>query len=277
LKDFTKDGYRRLVCDIKDGGYRWAFFTNDAEALDDRPVVRMRHDVDFDVAYAVEMAEIEAELGVCSTYFFHLRGVAYNLLSAASMSDVQAILSLGHRVSLHIGMYPEELATFVQKELEIFARALELAGCVPGIEQHGSLAIVSFHRPDAERVIRRETAVPWGVTHTYAEYYMEYKDHRGVYFSDSRCMWGPSGRPLDSAAFAQRYHIQILTHPIWWMEEGESAREKLDRLLGKRNKLVLQMIQEWRLADTLELAGLSEDGSEIELNKASDALDRLKG
>jgi hypothetical protein len=51
-----------------------------------------------------------------------------------------------------------------------------------------------------------------------------------AYISDSTGRWR-YGQPLESAAFKARKPIQLLTHPIWWIQEGETANQKLERWL----------------------------------------------
>ena len=63
--------------------------------------VIMRHDIDFDLEKALFFAEMEAELGVQSTYFFLLRTNHYNVFSREGTDIVKRILGLGHDMGLH--------------------------------------------------------------------------------------------------------------------------------------------------------------------------------
>jgi hypothetical protein len=51
-----------------------------------------------------------------------------------------------------------------------------------------------------------------------------------AYISDSTGIWR-YGHPLESEAYKARKPIQLLTHPIWWMQQGETALQKLERWL----------------------------------------------
>jgi hypothetical protein len=48
-----------------------------------------------------------------------------------------------------------------------------------------------------------------------------------AYISDSTGRWR-YGHPLDSNAFRARKPIQLLIHPIWWIQEGETVTQKLE-------------------------------------------------
>ena len=48
-----------------------------------------------------------------------------------------------------------------------------------------------------------------------------------AYISDSTGRWR-YGHPLESEAFHARKPIQLLTHPVWWVQAGETATQKLE-------------------------------------------------
>lgn len=64
-------------------------------------VIVMRHDVDQYPASALRMAAIEAELGICSTWYFRWR--------TAHPAVVEAIRDAGHEVGLHYETLTREL------------------------------------------------------------------------------------------------------------------------------------------------------------------------
>ena len=74
----------------------------------------LRHDIDFDIKAAYEIALIEHEINVKSTFFFLLRGDFYNLINSENYDLVKKIESLGHKISLH---YDIEIYTDPKKEL----------------------------------------------------------------------------------------------------------------------------------------------------------------
>lgn len=178
----------------------------------------LRHDIDFDCGLARQMAEIEADLGVTSTYFFMLRSESYNLLSDGNDEHVNAIRKAGHRISLHFDptVYDDFVAGF-QTEKTIFETMFET-----------TIDIVSLHRPN-DFFLQYDQPIA-GTAHTYQRHF--FKDI--AYMSDSQGQFR-YGHPLESEAFAEGRTIHLLTHPIWWMVPNPgSAIDLLNDFLEKR-------------------------------------------
>jgi len=68
---------------------------------EDDPFFLIRHDVDITPWAALAMAELEAEEGVATTYYYRLHAPFYNLLDAAVLDSVLRVAELGHEVGLH--------------------------------------------------------------------------------------------------------------------------------------------------------------------------------
>jgi hypothetical protein len=95
--NFELPHYRELLEAAKAGGYRFAHFGADPEPGD----LFLRHDVDLSLAAAVEMAEVEAELDVVTTYLLMTESVFYNLASSEGAAAIARLRELGHAVGLH--------------------------------------------------------------------------------------------------------------------------------------------------------------------------------
>ena len=62
----------------------------------------LRHDIEFSIDRALEMARIEHDdLGVHSTYTVQLRNNTYNALSQKNIEAIQEIEEMGHYIGLH--------------------------------------------------------------------------------------------------------------------------------------------------------------------------------
>src|SRR3954453_3253325 len=88
---------RERVEAARAGGYRFAFFDREPQNGD----LLLRHDVDLSLEAAVELAQVEAGLGVGATYFLMTESVFYNLDSHAGRDALATLRELGHRVGLH--------------------------------------------------------------------------------------------------------------------------------------------------------------------------------
>ena len=106
----------------------------------------VRHDIEFSIDRALQMARIETEeLGITSTYTVQLRNNTYNALSQKNIEIVQEIKNLGHSIGLHQNppkMSDEKLVEYIQKDIgtlehyyrfEVDRYAFHRCGSSPGI------------------------------------------------------------------------------------------------------------------------------------------------
>ena len=67
-----------------------------------RRYIALRHDIDFAPSYSLEMAELEHEAGVRSTFFVLMDGQFYNPLQSEVIRQIRRIHSLGHEIGLRV-------------------------------------------------------------------------------------------------------------------------------------------------------------------------------
>lgn len=200
---FSPQDYVALTKEFLAKGYLVVDY--DSVVADARHLI-IRHDVDFCLQRATEMAKIETEIGVSATYFILLSSEFYNLFTPQSQRSLREILDGGHKIGLHFDptVY-DDLEWGVKKEKQ----ALEMM-----IKE--DVTIMSFHRPHQEWLNSsyRISNLP----HTYEPRYFS----EIAYVSDSRGDWH-HGHPFDHAAVEAGRAMQLLTHPIWWMHNyGEN-------------------------------------------------------
>ena len=190
---FDLDHYAELIEAAKAGGYRFGHFEGGPQPGD----VLLRHDVDLSLEAAVELAELEAELGASSTYFLLTESVFYNLASKAGREAIESLRRLGHRVGLH--------AIHPRAQLD---------------ERFDP--VVAWHNPDPEYMAAQvEGAVnvmsePWFSPQTYR--------------SDSNQRWR-SGCPHGELRAHAFPWLQLLTHPEIWVFPGSTMRETMHAML----------------------------------------------
>ena len=97
---FSLDGFRAILLRALALGYRIVPFRN-FEPPGEHPVLLLRHDLDGPLKGAHAIAELEAELGVCATYFVQIAGDFYNLLSMTNRTLLRRWVELGHEIGLH--------------------------------------------------------------------------------------------------------------------------------------------------------------------------------
>ena len=96
MKDFTLQRYGRYLEAIKKGGVPFYRF-DDFMALPTPPnsFCLVRHDVDRKPVNALEMAELEQDLGVVSTYYFRKKPTTFK------PDIIRKIAEMGHEIGYH--------------------------------------------------------------------------------------------------------------------------------------------------------------------------------
>jgi hypothetical protein len=216
MVDFSLEGYRELLSALTDEGYSFCGFEEIDERLaEKRPFVVLRHDIDISLRPALEIARLEHERGIQATYFVLLRSPFYNVLSRSNAEIMSQIHGYGHQIATHVDLtfYDNDCAKALV-EVELFARSY------PYINTR----LVSLHSSYDLQLMPIDKLPELNTVYGSAV--------RGevAYISDSTGRWR-YGQPLDSEAFHTRKPIQLLTHPIWWIQEGETASQKLERWL----------------------------------------------
>ena len=86
----------------------------------------IRHDVDFDLQLALDLALFEKEIGIKSTYFILTTCESYNVLAEKNKEILKKIISLGHEIGLHFDptLYKNNLEDKVKKECSILSLAV---------------------------------------------------------------------------------------------------------------------------------------------------------
>lgn len=205
--------YQKLLSTFTNHGYKSHFFST----AEDKNSLILRHDIDFDINYAYQLSLIEDQLGVKSTYFFLMHSLSYNILEPSNLEKIKSIKSRGHQISIHFDptLYDDIEAGF-QKEKDLFEMLFNT-----------KVQYTSIHRPSDYFLNNADDIC--GVKHTYQpEFFNDI-----AYFSDSQGEFR-YGNPLDSSAFKNRDAIQLLTHPIWWVTEGNNPISKLQEYLDTR-------------------------------------------
>ena len=209
---YTFDNYRSFLQSFLDDGYEFRGF----EDLDG-PSVVIRHDIDLYPGQALQMARLEADLGVKTTYCFMLTSPAYDVLD--HVDAIETIRSLGHDVALHFDphFYWEERpgTEALQSNVRAEAETLERLIGTP-------IDTVSFHMPP-EWALGAEFD---GFENTYQPRFFE--DIQ--YISDSRQKW----RTQSPFAGERPEQVQILVHPGLWTEEGRPMAEIVADLVEER-------------------------------------------
>ena len=209
---FRYTHYRQMTHALKDGrdivGYEEA-----AAANADAPIALLRHDIDICLDAALAIAEIEAEEGVTATYFLRLNGTFYNPLSRRGAPIVQRILELGHDIGLHFDVEHYRAIgvddrSGILAEIGILEAAFDAK--VWAFSQHRPFVLGQSPIKDDPDLAPR---------FAYAPCFTETMK----YISDSGQNW----REGDVLSHLHEPRLHVLTHPIWWSEDGAPWQDLL--------------------------------------------------
>jgi hypothetical protein len=208
---YNRSAYRALLETALAAGY--AFRAFDDPELDALPrVCLLRHDVDADPGAALELARVEAGLGVHATYFFTLRSPLYNVAGRANVRLVREILGLGHWLGLHFDVAFDPGGARTREDwIEVERR------CLADLFET-KVAAVSFHQPGA--VADAGSIRPRGLVSAF--------DLPGfAYHSDANKADAIGELPALLRSGAEP-RIQLLVHPLWWTsDDGSETTEAL--------------------------------------------------
>ena len=192
----------------------------------------VRHDIEFSVDRALELANVESMFGINSTYTVQLRNNTYNALSEKNIKAVKEIRKLGHHIGLHQNppqMDDGELVDYITKDIET-------------LEHYYGFEVdrYAFHRCGSNpRLLEKYFEVPNKIN-CYAKEFFHYfngekpKELRVHYLADSNHLW-KYGHPLD-LDFNEVDKLQLLTHPYSWSLVGiPDNYDNYTKLINERN------------------------------------------
>jgi hypothetical protein len=224
-KGFSWDDYRTLLRAFQSSGYTFCSYS---DIKPEESHVVLRHDIDFSLEAALDIARIESDLGISAHYYVLLRTDFYNLCSPSDWEVLNKIQSLGHSIGLHFD------ASLYEGSFEVLDVAAAKECDVLEALTSARVETISFHRPS--KVLQGLDRKLAGRLHTYLPRFF----NDIAYYSDSQGLFR-FGHPLDSEAFSKRKAIQLLTHPIWWTPNHVADRIKLlDVFLEKRFNVLRQ-------------------------------------
>ena len=209
--EFTYKAYQMLIGLLQQGNY--AFCTYHNWQQHDRCVI-LRHDIDYSIEKSLELAQLEASLGVQSTYFVLLTSDFYNVASAKNLKILREIQRLGHEIGLHFDekSYAENTVQHIVEEKAILSEILGTP-----------VSCVSMHRP-SKATLEAELQIPEMVNSYGKTFFHDFK-----YLSDSRRRWREPVQDIIQSGTYDRLHI--LTHAFWYQESEEAIHTTVKHFL----------------------------------------------
>lgn len=210
--DFSYNHYSETIELALSKGYKFYPIREAELALAGEKSAVMRHDVDHQLELALNMAEVEATLGISTTYFLRVHAKGYSPLSLKSTKIMKKIQELGHEIGFHYeGSYA---SVHGLSHKDCFKADLEILRYSSGAE----IVSVSPHEPTREGGYH----IPedW-----MSENNLKFQAYDGIfmnkmkYISDSSCNWR-EGCMHNFFASATQDKLCVLTHPFWWFSDS---------------------------------------------------------
>ncbi len=242
---FSPSQYKKILTAAKKSRYRVVTVKEFVrlKSGSKNPFIILRHDVDDNIRYAVEMAKIENSFGIKATYYIRKHPKVW------VPSAIRAIESMGHEIGYHYECLSKSKGD-IELALKIFSSELnELRSFVNSSVETCCMHGDPFSKFDNRMIWKYVSLSNFGLS---AEAYLSLASKDIAYFSDSGYSWRKNYSVYDHfegldisisnteelikiIMHALVPHLYILFHPILWMGNiihlyYQMARELLLRI-----------------------------------------------
>lgn len=204
-------------------------------------IVFLRHDVDISLEAALEMAELEAQHNISSTYMFIPDSLLYDIRSNKGKKILRKIQNLNHEIALHFDIETSGVID-VTDEREVGNLIKRDANGISEIVGQ-EVKSISFHRPIKQFLYGEDYL--HGLVNAYSKTLMEF------YRSDSRGSWKSENPMIDFSVNNFKFG-QLLVHPIWWSNKPNTPEKSLELFFHNAVKSFTQSSIE-KFANDLEI------------------------
>lgn len=229
INDFTTSHYIELLR-IAKANYK---FVRYQDIMLTERFILWRHDCDSSLNRSLQLAKIENEEEVKSTYFLNPHSEFYNLMEQSQSHIIEKIITLGRDIGLHFDCNYYDIQTETELDDLVAKEATWLKdwfGVTP--------VVFSFHNP-TELFLSYERDTYGGLLNCYSK---TFKDNI-PYCSDSNGYWR-FRRLRNVLESANDSCLQVLTHPGSWQDKPMYPRERIFRSIYGRAKYTINFYDE---------------------------------
>ncbi len=223
---FSFEDYKNIIRIIKSTDRYMDYH----KALTSDKFILMRHDVEYSVERAYELAKVESSMDFTSTFFFQWTNNSYNILSRKNKDLIKDMHERGHTIGLHFALNGmtdmEQIRKQIVKEIDILNSMFEF-----------KMDTFSIHRPSKD-VLRENIKLP-GIINAYQDEFFTFAENvtentpvSVKYLSDANHIWR-YGYP-DEKNILENDKVQILTHPFAWCKKGYDNFENYKSLIKEK-------------------------------------------
>lgn len=223
---FSYEDYKKIIRIIKSTERYMDYH----KALTSDKFILMRHDVEYSVERAYELAKVESSMDFASTFFFQWTNNSYNILSRKNKDLIKDMHERGHTIGLHFALNGmtdmEQIRKQIAKEMDILNSMFEF-----------KIDTFSIHRPSKD-VLRENIKLP-GIINAYQDEFFTFAENvtentpvSVKYLSDANHIWR-YGYP-DEKNILENDKVQILTHPFAWCKQGYDNFDNYKSLIKEK-------------------------------------------
>ena len=224
---FSFEDYREIIRFIKaTGNYASSY----KKALNRDKFILMRHDVEYSVKRAYDLAKVESSMDFTSTFFFQWTNNSYNILSRRNLDMVRDMHERGENIGLHFALNGMTDMEQIRKQI---LREINMLSEMMGFE----ITEFSIHRP-SPAVLRENIKLP-GIINAYQDDFFTFAekvtDETALsvkYMSDANHKWRYGYPTKENITGYDK--IQILTHPFAWTKHGYDNFENYQKLIQEK-------------------------------------------
>ena len=231
---FSFEDYKEILRIIKASG-RYATYK---QALTRDSFVLMRHDVEYSVERAYDLAKVEESMDFTSAFFFQWTNNSYNILSRKNMSMVKDMHERGHEIGLHFALNGMTDMELVRKQIK---KEIDMLSEMFGFE----ITTFSVHRPSKD-ILKENIKLP-GIINAYQDEFFTFAENvtedspvAVKYMADSNHIWR-YGYP-DEKNILGHEKVQILTHPFAWTKTGYDNFDNYKALVTEKTREMIDSI-----------------------------------
>ena len=213
--DFSFQHYKEILEIAQKSNYEFINFEEFIERdknqkkvnFSDQKICLLRHDVDFEFAKNYDLAKIEYDLGIKSTFFIQCSAWEYNCRDKDSFKIAKELIKMGHQIGVHldISWYEnitiDKVQSYFEKEKKLLSNILEAQ----------VIDIFSYHNPHKLKDLVLNKAIS-GLRNTYEPLFFS----KIKYLSDSQGWY--EGCMCQIFKKSKYPKIQLLTHSYIWDE-----------------------------------------------------------
>lgn len=193
--------------------------------------VFLRLDVDYDLAFAAQLASINAEMGIRATVFIQVGSPFYNPSDPENREALKKIIEADQWIGLHYYHDGGEL------DRDRLCREFELLVLlVPRAER-----ILAWHNPSGDLSAINNSAEQAGFLSVYSERFYG----RDKYISDSNYVNYP--KRIRQLAMESTCPVQILLHPVNWRLGGNEMTDVLAGIFQSKIRHLIGMMEQNRI------------------------------